>query len=150
MTRFFTALCTITLLLLFFSTAKASPRQEILLGPIPVEVLRVLDGDTISVKARVWIGSDVETSVRIEGIDAPEIKGKCEKERSMAEAARQEVARLLGGGNVSIYNIRLEKYAGRVMAQIQTADGINIGKHMVEKGFARPYHGDKRKPWCRG
>lgn len=36
------------------------------------------------------------------------------------------------------------------MAQIQTADGTDIGRHLIEKGFARAYHGEKRKPWCAG
>ncbi|MBI3440858.1 MAG: thermonuclease family protein [Proteobacteria bacterium] len=145
MTRIYT---TIVLLLLCFSAAEASPRQEVIRGPVPATVLRVIDGDTVAVKAHVWIGEEVETSIRIDGIDAPEIKGKCTQERVAAETARQEVIRLLSNGNVRIYNIRLEKYAGRVLAQIRTADGINIGEHMLEKGLARPYHGEKRQSWC--
>lgn len=137
-----------TLFLLAFSPAAASPRQETLDGPMTGTVLQVLDGDTVSVKIRVWIGQEIETSLRIDGIDAPEMKGKCAKERGMAEAARQELARLLGDGVIKIYNVRLEKYAGRVLAQAQTTSGINISQHMLEKGFARPYHGKKRQPWC--
>ena len=117
-------------------------------GPMTGEVLNVLDGDTVNVKVRVWIGQEVETSIRIAGIDAPEMKGKCEKERTLAEEARQTVIRLLSDNQIQIYNIRLEKYAGRVMAQVQTAGGVDIGKYMIEKGLARPYHGEKRQPWC--
>ncbi|MCE9507784.1 MAG: thermonuclease family protein [Alphaproteobacteria bacterium] len=138
----------IILLSLTFSAAEASPRQEVLQGPMTGEVLNVLDGDTVNVKIRVWIGQEIETSLRIEGIDAPEIKGKCEKERTLAEAARQEVERLLSDNLIRVYNVRLEKYAGRVMAEAQTTQGIDIGKHMIEKGLARPYHGEKRQPWC--
>jgi endonuclease YncB( thermonuclease family) len=134
--------------LLTFSAAIASPRQEVMQGPMTGEVLNVLDGDTVNVKVRVWIGQEIETSLRIEGIDAPEIKGKCEKERTLAAAARQEVERLLDDNQIRIYNIRLEKYAGRVMGEAQTTQGIDIGKHMIEKGLARPYHGEKRQPWC--
>lgn len=141
-------ICAISLLLLAFSPAEASPRQEILNGPLPGEVLNVLDGDTVNVKVRVWIGTEIETSLRIEGIDAPEMKGKCEKERTLAEAARQEVIHLLNNSPVQIYNIRLEKYAGRVLAQVQTANGVDIAKHMLEKGLARSYHGEKRRAWC--
>lgn len=71
MNRFHTTVCTVALILGCISAVHASPRQEVLPGPVPVEILSVLDGDTVSVKARVWIGSNVETSVRIAGIDAP-------------------------------------------------------------------------------
>ena len=128
--------------------SEASVRQEVLPGPVAGDVVKVLDGDTLAVRARVWIGTAVETSVRIEGIDAPEIKGKCEKETALAEAARREILRLVGERPVEIYDIRLEKYAGRVLARVRTADGIDIGQHMINKGLVRPYHGEKRQPWC--
>jgi endonuclease YncB( thermonuclease family) len=44
--------------------------------------------------------------------------------------------------------VRLEKYAGRVLAHAQTSDGVDISKYMIEKGLARPYFGKKRQPWC--
>ncbi len=109
---------------------------------------KVLDGDTVSMRLRVWIGQEIETSVRIDGIDAPEMHGKCEKERAMAKAAKEEVARLVAHNPITVYNVRLKKYAGCVLAQVQTAGGIDIAQHMIDKGFARPYHGHKRMPWC--
>lgn len=141
-------LCTGVLLLLAVSAAEAAPRQEILHGPMTGEVLQVLDGDTLSVKIRIWIGQEIETSVRIDGIDAPEIKGKCAHERTMAAAAQRELLRLIDNKTIRIYNVRLEKYAGRVLAQAETSSGINISRHLLEKGLVRPYHGEKRQPWC--
>ncbi|MFH1158658.1 MAG: thermonuclease family protein [Pseudomonadota bacterium] len=141
-------LCASAFLLLAFSDALASPRQEILKGPLTGVVLNVLDGDTVSVRIHVWIGQNVETNLRIDGIDAPEMKGKCEKERALAEAARLELASLLNDNLIRIYDVRLEKYAGRVLAQAQTTGGIDIRRHMLEKGLVRPYHGEKRQPWC--
>lgn len=136
------------LLLLAAPSAAASPRQEILSGPMRGQVLGILDGDTLSVRLRVWIGQEVETSVRIDGIDAPEIHGKCERERRMAEAAKEEVISLVNSNPVTVYDVRLEKYAGRVLARVKTADGVDIAQHMIDKGLARPYHGQKRQPWC--
>lgn len=143
-----TMICAALLVLAAFSGAAASPRQDIMEGPLTGEVLQVLDGDTVSVKIRVWIGQEVETSLRINGIDAPEIKGKCERERSIAETARVELEKLIGSGTVRIYNVRLEKYAGRVLADVETARGVKVGQHMLDKGLVRPYHGEKRQPWC--
>jgi micrococcal nuclease len=131
------------------NSALSAPRQEVLSGPLAGEVTQVLDGDTLAVNIQVWIGQKVETSLRIDGIDAPEIKGKCERERAMAAAARAELARLVADGQVRIYDVRLEKYAGRVLAKAETTDGINIAQHLLDKGFVRPYHGEKRQPWCK-
>jgi endonuclease YncB( thermonuclease family) len=132
----------------FLTPALASPRQEVIRGPITGRILQVLDGDTVNVSLHVWIGQEIETSIRVDGIDAPEIHGKCNQEREMAAAARDEMSRLLHDREIRIYNIRLEKYAGRVLATAETTDGIDIAKHMIEKGLARPYHGKKRSPWC--
>ncbi len=148
MKRFFPLAGFAAFLLMVAVPAGASPRQEVIAGPITGTVLSVLDGDTVNLKLRVWIGQEVETSLRIDGIDTPEIKGKCEKERRLAAAARGELESLLSDHMIKIYNVRLEKYAGRVLAKAQTTDGIDIGGHMISKGFARPYHGEKRRPWC--
>ena len=36
----------------------------------PVEVIRVVDGDTFEARVRVWPGLDITTKVRLRGIDA--------------------------------------------------------------------------------
>ncbi len=38
-----------------------SPARELLPGPVPARVIQVIDGDTLVVKARIWLGQDVET-----------------------------------------------------------------------------------------
>lgn len=139
--------CSLVLLLLS-APAAAGPRAEILRGPVEGRVLNVLDGDTVNVRLHVWIGQEIETHVRIAGIDTPEIKGKCEAERAKARAARAEIANLLADNKITLLNVRLEKYAGRVLAEAQTTAGTDIRTHMISKGFARPYGGEKRKGWC--
>lgn len=142
--------CTLLALAFFcvMPMAVASVRQEIIAGPVSGEVLGVLDGDTVTVRLHVWIGQNIETHVRINGIDTPEMKGKCDSEREKAQAARDALAALLADAKISLYNIRLEKYAGRVLADAATSDGTVIAKHMIGKGFARPYRGEKRGGWC--
>jgi micrococcal nuclease len=144
-----TRLCIIILFSVgVFSNAAAAPREEVIKGPVTARIQEVVDGDTVSAKVHVWIGAEIETSIRFAGIDAPEMKSKCGKERALAEAARKEVEKLLRNNLVELSDIRLEKYAGRVLAHVKTTDGIDIGKVMVEKGLARPYFGKKRQPWC--
>lgn len=126
----------------------ATARQAILPGPMAGEVLRVIDGDTVSVRVQVWIGQDIETLVRVAGIDTPELKGKCAAERQKAMTAKQKVMRFLADNKVSLRNITLEKYAGRVKADIHASNGQSLAQYMIAQGVARPYGGEKRQSWC--
>ena len=135
----------IILMLLFAAPAAA---RDTIAGPVSGKVLAVLDGDTIAVRLHIWIGQDIETHVRLAGIDTPEIKGKCRAERSMAVQARQELETLLASSTVTLSNIRLEKYAGRVLADAVSGEGVNLASHLKDKGLARAYGGKKRLGWC--
>jgi endonuclease YncB( thermonuclease family) len=137
-----------SLLIVCAAPIEASLRAEVLAGPVEGEIISILDGDTVTVRLKVWIGQSIETSVRIAGIDTPEMRGKCAEERQLATDARAEIIRLLPDNRIRLYNIRLEKYAGRVLAEAKTTDGTDIARHMVEKGFARDYHGARRTGWC--
>lgn len=116
-------------------------------GPVPAEVVRVIDADTIAVKARVWPGHSVETRVRLAGIDAPETRRPdCEAERALGERATALVAELLPpGSQVSLYEIELGSFAGRVLARIELADARDLGALLGEAGLAQPYG---RSNWC--
>src|SRR3989338_6548178 len=48
------------------------PSEEPVTGPVAAAVLEVIDGDTIVVRARIWLGQAVETRVRLSWADAPE------------------------------------------------------------------------------
>jgi len=116
-------------------------------GPLEARVLRVIDGDTIEVAARVWLDLMVTTRVRLVGIDTPEIKGKCQREKDLARAARQFTERL-AGKVVYLRRVTYDKYAGRVLAEVMTVTGDDIGKALILEGVARPYDGGKRQGWC--
>lgn len=142
----------ITLLVLSLLTiipaSAYSARMERLAGPVSARVLDVLDGDTVTVRARVWIGADIETHVRLAGIDAPEIHGKCASERKQAQDAKDALAALVKDGTVILTDIRLEKYAGRVLARVEVSNGQDVGKSLLDAGLVRAYGGGKRRPWC--
>ncbi len=113
---------------------------------IPADVISVYDGDTIKVMARPWPGMSLETSVRVRGIDTPEIKGKCETEKAKAVDAREQAKQFVGK-HVLLTNIELGKYAGRVVANILVGNQ-DLGEFLITSGLARPYDGGKRKSWC--
>ncbi len=125
--------------------------QDRLAGPVPAEVLSVIDGDTLEVRAVIWLGQVVSTRVRLAGIDAPELRGKCAREQALAERARAYLLARLEGGDrarVRLRDIRYGKYAGRVLARVETAGGEDLGRGLMAAGLARPYAGRARTSWC--
>ena len=105
-------------------------------GPIPAELVRVIDGDTIEVRARIWLDLDLTTRVRLAGIDAPELAGACPEERRLAGLARKRLAALLGRGPVRLADIQRDKYGGRVVAEVLLADGRRASEAMLASGVA--------------
>ncbi len=114
----------------------------------PAEVLRVIDGDTFEARVRVWPGMDITTRVRLRGIDAPELRARCDDERVKAVAAREALTRLLAEGEVGIARVGQDKYGGRVDADVSTARTQDVSATMLNQGFARRYSGGRRVGWC--
>lgn len=117
-------------------------------GPIEAKVIRVLDGDTLVVRARPWVGVEVETRVRLLGVDTPELRGGCEEERRLAVAARELLETTVAGGTVFLHEVRHDKYGGRVLARVETPSGADCADALIAAGLARPYGGQRRRPWC--
>ena len=59
-------------------------------GPIVATVVKVYDGDTLTVNAYPWPGMTVRTAVRVNGVDTPEIRGLCDAETELAKRARDK------------------------------------------------------------
>jgi endonuclease YncB( thermonuclease family) len=125
-------------------------RHEVLPGPVTARVLRVHDGDTLVVRARIWVGQELEIKVRLAGIDAPELRGRCPAERVLARRARDFLRNRIGAGPVRLNLIQYGKYAGRVLARVETDDGEDLAAMLIAAGLARPYDGGKRGSWCDG
>lgn len=137
------------LLLAIIGGALVAPAcaKEFLRGPVEARVLSVVDGDTFRAAAHVWPGHHVTVNVRIRGIDAPEMKARCEIEREAALSARDALAAMLGE-TVSIANISGAKYYGRVLADVATAGGAAVADEMLRLELVRPYDGRRRDGWC--
>lgn len=129
-------------------TPAASNRGGPVPGPVDAAVRRVVDGDTLVIGARIWLGQTVETTVRIAGIDAPERRARCDRERDLARRATERVQALLAGGRAVLRDVRYGKYAGRVLARVATPQGIDVGTALIGEGLARPYRGGRRQSWC--
>jgi micrococcal nuclease len=130
------------------STSGAAAAAETLPGPYAAFVERVVDGDTLGVRVRLWLGQDLAVLVRIRGVDAPEMRGRCEDESEGARAAATALTRLTLGGAVVLTRIEGDKYFGRVVADVAVPDGGDVGAALVAGGYARPYDGRSRGSWC--
>jgi len=121
---------------------------ERIAGPVEVKVSRVIDGDTFRGEALVWPGHVVRVSVRLRGIDAPEMRGRCPGEKEAAEAARLALAALIGDTTALVSNISGDKYFGRVLPDVSNADGQDIASALLERDLVRPYGGARRNTAC--
>ncbi|MEK9671916.1 MAG: thermonuclease family protein [Rhodospirillaceae bacterium] len=111
------------------------PARSAELGPVNADVIRVIDGDTVEVRAAVWLGQSLVTRVRVLGIDAPD--KDCPM---MQERATQKLRDLMGPTTV-LSKIRFGKYAGRVLARLTTKDGRDLGRVLLHEGLAHVYDG---------
>ncbi len=112
-------------------------------------VTRVIDGDTFEASAIIWLGQQLDIRVRIDGIDAPELRARCDSERVRAEAARDYLSKRIEGGDVKLSAVSYDKYGGRIDAVVADGRG-DIGDAMIHARLARVYDGGRRAGWCPG
>jgi endonuclease YncB( thermonuclease family) len=114
------------------------------------EVTSIYDGDTFraNIKGYPDIVGD-RMSIRINGIDTPEMRGKCQKEKELARKAKQVTVKALRGAQVvELRNMKRGKYF-RIVADVY-ADNSSVGRLLIEKGLAVKYDGGtKVMNWCK-
>ncbi len=110
--------------------------------------IRCYDGDTCTFTlpgVHPFFGEKI--SVRIRGIDTPEIRGKCAAEKTKAKAARDFLRNLLrNASRIDLVDAKRGKYF-RIVA-IARADGRDVAPLMIEEGLGRSYQGGRRTGWC--
>ena len=137
----------LALILFIPTTPIASERDDLrapIEGPVEAELVSVVDGDTLLVEARPWPQHHVIVLVRIRGIDAPELKSKCENARRAAARAKERLAGL-AHGRIRLFNIARDKYFGRVVADVSTDEADDIGASLLAQGLVKAYDGGRRK-----
>jgi len=105
------------------------------------KVVKVYDGDTVTVATRLY-GTLYRFSVRLNGIDSPEIRGKSAEEKAAATVSKDALSTLLLNKMVTLKNVTTEKY-GRILADVFLGE-LDVGKWMIERGLAVEYHGGKK------
>ena len=126
----------------------AAAGDAVLRGPVAARVVSVLDGDTLLVQAHLWLDQRLDVRVRLGGVDAPELRGRCPGERELALRARAFVEAAVAGGEVDLTDIRYGKFARRVVARVAAAGVPDLSQGLLARGLARPYDGGRRPDWC--
>lgn len=142
---------TTLILLTFISNTQAKPKKY-KYTDYQGRVTKIVDGDTVKAEAFLTDHLVWKTTVRLRGIDTPEIRGKCPAEKRMAKAAKAYLNSFLKVGDpIELRRVRKGKYAGRIIASLYYKDKsrwVNVSQKLLNAGYGRAYYGGKRKGWC--
>lgn len=107
-------------------------------------VIKVYDGDTITIAEKLPYANSplYRWSVRLSGIDAPELKSKSFALKAVAEEGRDALWSKIFGKRVELKDVGTEKY-GRVLATV-LYNGENMNTWMLKKKYAYVYQGQKK------
>ncbi len=105
------------------------------------QVIKVYDGDTITIASKLPYPESplYRLSVRLNGIDTPEIKGKNDDEKEAAKAARDAVSNMIMQKRIRLENVQSEKY-GRILADVYFGD-IHLNQWLIDNRYAVAYDG---------
>ena len=106
------------------------------------------DGDTCYVIAPTLPEPLQKMSVRILGIDTPEMRSKCAEEKKLALQGREFANKMFRAAEkIEFANLKWDKYGGRVLVDVYL-DGKLYKDEIINAGLARPYDGGTKESWC--
>ena len=101
--------------------------------------ITVIDGDTITWKT---------VRMRLMGFDTPELSGRCNLERHLAQDAKDRLHSLLAAAtDIELVRRAEQDRYGRLLAWL-IIDGRDVGRVLISESLARPYESGQRKVWC--
>ena len=109
------------------------------------KVESVYDGDSIRIMFP-FHGVMYKWNCRLNGIDTPEIRTKCDKEKSYGILVRDELRKMINKKVVNVICHELDKY-GRLLITVTTKDELHVNNWLIEKGYALKYDGGKKQSW---
>lgn len=114
-----------------------------------VQVISVYDGDTFKVK--LSCDKDVlcqAVSVRVKGIDTPEIKSKNKCEKEKAKQAKAFTKSFLESGTVNLKSCDRDKYF-RLLCDVEV-NKKDLAQSLIKEKLAVKYDGGKKQTidWC--
>ena len=112
-----------------------------------VSLISVYDGDTFYIDIP---SCDIDVfckhiSVRVRGVDCPEMKGSTAETKARAKQAKEFSERFLKSGKILLYNCGRDKYF-RLLCDVEV-NGDSLGKELIKAGHAIPYDGGTKTPF---
>ncbi len=106
------------------------------------------DGDTCYVTMPALPKTLSKMTVRILGIDTPELRGECSKEKELAMKARIFANKTFREARIIEFkDLKWDKYGGRILSNVYL-DGYLYADMIINEQLARPYDGGKKEGWC--
>ena len=108
-----------------------------------VKLGKVLDGDTF----KVYLACNYKlfckaVSVRVRGVDTPELKSKDPETKAKAKAAQKFTRDFLTGKKITLKQCTRDKYF-RLLCDVY-ADNKNLAEALLSKNLAISYNGGKK------
>lgn len=111
------------------------------------QVTKVIDGDTIEIDLDLGFGVWYRNQrVRLNGIDTPESRTKDKDEKTRGELSKNKLKELIENKIIKISTtIDPDDKFGRILAIIETKEGINVNEWLVTNNYAVAYKGQNKE-----
>ncbi len=106
------------LILIIMLALTSSSAKEIGFVSDKVKLIRVIDGNSFIARIEVWPYTEVTTTIRLAGVDAPEIRGGCDREKELAQKAKAFTSQWLESTPLFLTDIKPDKYNNRYIATV--------------------------------
>lgn len=110
-------------------------------------VTKVIDGDTIEIDLDLGFGVWYRNQrVRLNGIDTPESRTKDKDEKNRGELSKSKLKELVENKIVKITTaIDPDDKFGRILAIIETKEGVNVNEWLITNNYAVDYKGQNKE-----
>lgn len=109
-----------------------------------VSVASVYDGDTFKINLNCSLSVYCEkVPVRVRGVDCPEIKGKTEREKRLAQKAKAFTKAFLEDGPVTLTDCGRDKYF-RLLCDVINNTGKDLAEELIRRDLGYAYGGGKK------
>ena len=110
-----------------------------------VEIIRVVDGDTVDVMIDLGFDTHIKRRVRMHGINAPESRTRDLEEKKKGLAAKERLIEILASDKIVMKSDGNGKFV-RVLGElfVEKDQEISVNEILVREGHAKKYFGGKR------
>ena len=113
-------------------------------------VIKCYDGDSCTIVAKLYPDEPVyRFSLRLNGIDAPELRSKNVNEKYAAHHVKTKISEKILNKYVNLKNVKMDKY-GRILCDIYF-NNENINEWLINNRYAVKYDGGTKvcpDDWC--